>query len=327
MSKTPLWLPDDLVLLDGRCPLPRDRPFTRAEAAAWGVSRHFLRVLQARGLIRPLVRGTYGVAQLRDTIESRAAALRMVVPESAVVTDRTAAWLHGIDVLPRSAAHDPTPLDVFSSDESRLRRPGISSGIRMLRPCDVSVVHGVAVTTPLRTATDLGRLLRRYDAIGALDAFLHAGVPREQLLAELPRFKGFRGVVQLRELAAFADPRPESMPESALRLHGSDAGIPDLEPQYWVCDEWGNGVFRVDLAQVELRYIAEYQGERFHKGEENESRDEGRIEWLADRDWLLDEFWKDDVYAPHADPSARLRAGVRRARERFGAWKPQGKFL
>lgn len=327
MSKHPRWLPDDLVLLDERCPLPLDRPFTRAQATTLGVSRHYFRLLLSRALVRPLVHGTYAVAQLRDTIEVRAAALRLVVRDSAVVTDRTAAWLHEIDVLPRSAVHEPTPLDVFSAEESRLRRAGVSSGIRMLNAEDVMIVQGVAVTTQVRTALDLGRLLPRYDAIGALDAFLRAGVAHEQLLAEVARFGGFRGVIQLRELAPIADPRPESMPESALRLHGRDAGVCDLEPQVWVYDEGGNGIYRIDLAIEALRYGAEFHGERFHEGEQNEARDVRRVAWLDDRDWLLDEFWKDDVYGPRADPGARLRAGVVRARRRAGLWKPQGKFL
>lgn len=327
MPRAPLWLPPDLTLLDERCPLPLDRPFTRAEAARLGVSRHYLRILLARGLIRQLVLGAYAVTQLRESIEVCAAALRLVVAESAIVTDRTAAWLHDVDVLPRSAVHEPVPLDVFSADESRLRRPGVASGIRTLTDEDVMVVHGVRVTTPLRTALDLGRMLPRYDAIGALDAFLRTGVERDSLLIGIDRFKGYRGVIQLRELAPQADPRAESMPESALRLHGKDAGLPDLEPQYWVCDEWGHEVYRLDLAVPELRYGAEYHGERFHLGDDNEAYDEQRGEWLGSREWEMDAFWKVDLYGPGADPGTKLRLGVARARARRGEWRPQGRFL
>ena len=327
MANSPTWLSPELPLLDERCPLPLDRPFTRVQAQGWGVTRHYLRILLGRGLVRSWVRGTYAVAQLPDTIEHRAAALRLVVPKSAVVTDRTAAWLHGVDVLPRSAVHEPTPIDIFSAEESRLRRPGTRSGIRTLASSDVTVVQGVTVTTPLRTALDLGRLLPRYDAIGALDAFLRLGVERAAMEAELGRFKGYRGVVQLRDLVPFADPRSESMPEAALRLHGRDAGLPDLEPQLWVCDEYGNEVYRLDLGNDGLRYGVEYHGERFHTGARNEAYDQERAEWFDDRHWELNVFWKDDVYGPTADPARKLAAGVVRARERLGAWRPQGTFL
>lgn len=327
MTTLPSWLPDDLVLLDERCPLPLDRPFTSAQARSLGVTRALLSRLLGRHLVREVVRGAYAVAQVRDTIELRASALRLVVADAAVVTDRTAAWLHGVDVLPRSAVHEPVPLDVFSRAQSRLRRPGVRSGIRSLLDEDVTVVEGIEVTTPLRTALDLGRFMPRYDAIGALDAFLRLGVPPQELASGVHRFKGDRGVVQLRELVPLADPRAESMPEGALRLHGRDAGLPDLEPQFWVCDEWGREVYRLDLAIPALRYGAEYHGERFHTGEENEASDEKRGEWLGQRDWELDVFWKDDVYGRGANPGAKLRAGVLRARARAGAWRPQGQFL
>lgn len=70
---------------------------------------------------------------------------------------------------------------------------------------------GVRVTTPLRTALDLGCLLRAREAIAALDAFarLH-GIPTALLTAELPRFKRRRGVRQLRTLVPLVDGRAES---------------------------------------------------------------------------------------------------------------------
>ena len=322
MPTTPAWLRPDIVLLDDRCPLPLDRPFTRAQAAAWGVGPTLLRLAARRHLVREVVRGTYAVAQLRDTIEVRAAALGLVVSDHAVITDRTAAWLHDVDVLPRRAAHEPVPLDVFGAEGSRVRRPGVASGVRSLRPDEVVELGGVLLTSRTRTALDLGRMLPRYDAIGALDAFLGSGVPRHELEWGVHRFKGHRGVLQLRELVPLADPRAESMPESALRLHGHDGGLPALTPQVWV-----EGRRRVDLGIPEIRYAAEFLGEAFHTGEDQREADEERTAWLMERWWVVDMFGKEDVYGPHADPAGVMREGVRRAREQLGAWRPQGKFL
>jgi len=322
MPKTPDWLAPGSVLLDGGCPLPLDSPFTRQQAADLGVGPKLFRRALSMRLIREVVRGAYAVTQLRDTIELRAGALGLVVSPGAVVTDRTAAWLHEIDVLPRRAVHEPVPLDVFSATESRVRRPGVASGLRSLRDEDVVVVQGVQVTSMIRTTLDLGRLLPRYDAIGALDAFLRAGVPRHELERSLGRFKGFRGVIQLRELVAYADRRAESMPESALRLHGLDGGLPPMTPQVWI-----EGVRRVDLGIPELRYAAEYHGEAFHGSDEQRAADAERRTWLADRYWVIDEFWKNDVYGPHANPAATMRLGVARAREQLGRWRPQGRYL
>ncbi len=57
---------------------------------------------------------------------------------------------------------------------------------------------GLRVTTPVRTACDLGRLLWRFDALAALDGYLRIGVDRDEVLLEMPRFRGYRGVRQLR---------------------------------------------------------------------------------------------------------------------------------
>src|SRR5690348_15859944 len=113
MTRAPEWLPADLTLLDQRCPLPLDRPFTPQQALQLGVSRWYLQVVLERGLVRPLVRGVYAVAQLASSIEQRAEALCRSVPDGAVVTDRTAAWLYGMDVLHRSAVHEIPTVQMF----------------------------------------------------------------------------------------------------------------------------------------------------------------------------------------------------------------------
>ena len=185
----------------GRCPLPLDLPFTPSQAQELGVSRETLRHLVRSSLVRPELRGVYVAAQAPDTMLLRAQCLELVLPEPAVVTDRTAAWLHGVDILPRTARTVPPPVQAFFTTDTRMERPGVASGRRGLLPSDITVVHGVRVTTGLRTALDLGRLLWRFDALAAIDGFLRLGVPHELLIAEIGRFRGFRGVVQLRALA------------------------------------------------------------------------------------------------------------------------------
>ena len=322
MSRRPIWLPEGLPLLDERCPLPLTEPFTAAQAREQGVSRSRLATLVAHDLVRPVLRGVYAAVQIVDTIEFRAAALALVVPPSAVVTDRTAAWLHHVDLLQRSAVHQMPPLEIYSRAGSRVRRPDVASGERHLREEDVSVIDGVLVTTKLRTALDLGRRLNRFEALAALDGLLRAGVCHEDLVAGVDRFRGERGVVQLRWLAPLADPRAESPPESVLRLHWLDTGgMPPPEPQHWVHDA-GFPRYRIDLTVPELKYGAEYNGQAFH----DEASDRGRLEWLRDQGWVMDVFEAIDIY-PRGDPTARLRAGCRRARRRSGLWVPQGGYL
>jgi hypothetical protein len=320
----PTWLDDHGLLLSDRSPLPLDVPFTAAQAEIWGVGRTRLRRLVEGGLVRRVLHGVYAAAQAPDDPHLRALAIALVLPDGAVVTDRTAAWLHGVDLLPRSALTVPPPLSVFHTGESRLKRGGVDGGRRGLDRRDVTVVHGVRVTTALRTCLDLGRLLWRYDALAAIDGFLRIGVPHELLLAEIGRFRGYRGVRQLRALAVIGDARSESVGESALRLHWYDAGLPPPQLQWWVLDDDGVERYRLDLAEPELRYAAEYDGQDFHTAAVDRAHDTHRRTWLHDeRAWLLDVFDRDDVYSRQGDPIARLQAGIVEARRRCALWTPR----
>lgn len=67
-------------------------------------------------------------------------------------------------------------------------------GTRGLIDRDVTTIGGVQVTTKLRTALDLGRLLWRFDALAALDGFARLGVPTQSLYDGL-EFHGSRQAV------------------------------------------------------------------------------------------------------------------------------------
>ncbi|GAB3023411.1 hypothetical protein GCM10011376_34610 [Nocardioides flavus (ex Wang et al. 2016)] len=312
MHVMPLWCRDvDAITPDA--PIPCDRPFSAVEASRLGVDESLRRRLVQRGLLRPLLRGVFVVASVPDSLRLRVAALELVVPEHAVVVDRTAAWLHGVDALPRSAIHRMPGLDVFSTRGSRMRRPGVVSGTRDLTVRDVEAVGGLRVTTPLRTSCDLGRLLWRFDALSAIDGFLRLGLDHSLLLSEVGRFAGHRGVRQLRTLAPLGDPGAESPPESALRLHWYDADLPAPETQIWIDDDSGVPKFRIDVGDRAVRYGAEYFGEEFHD-EEHREDDEARLGWLEEhRGWRMDVFTKVDVYGRELAANGRLRHGYETA--------------
>ncbi|WP_445255717.1 type IV toxin-antitoxin system AbiEi family antitoxin domain-containing protein [Nocardioides aurantiacus] len=315
------WWDEERRFLGPAFPLPLDRPFTGAEAARRGVSRYSLQRLVAAGLVRRLLRGVYAAAQAPDDLLLRATALGLVLSPAEVVCGRTAAWLHGVDVLPRTALRAPPPLEVVDTGDNHVRRPGVDGRRRMLLPRDVEVVHGIRVTTAHRTALDLGRLLWRYDALAALDGFVRAGVPLEGLLDDLDRFRGFRGVRQLRALAPLADGRAQSPGESALRLWWYDALLPTPQPQVLV--ETGASYVLVDIGDPVCRFGAEYDGEEFHTSPEDRAHDAARRSWLVEeRGWTIEVFTKHHVYDPGADPVARLQEGHERARRTHRRWSP-----
>ena len=307
------------MLLDPSAPIPIDRPFTASDSDSAGVDASLRHKLVASGLLRPLVRGVFVASQVPDSFRLRVSAVALVTPPHAVVVDRTAAWVHRVDALPRSAIHEMPSLDLFSRSQSRLRRPGVASGIRGLESRDTVRLGGIEVTTRLRTACDLGRLLWRFDALATIDGFLRAGVDPEELRQEVDRFKGFRGVRQLRHLSALGDPGAESPPESALRLHWHDSGIPAWpRTQIWEYADDGTEIFRIDVGDTKVRFGAEYYGEAFH-GEDVEDADEERIAWLSrERGWHMEVFTKDDVYGRERAAADRLRNQYESARASLG---------
>lgn len=272
-----------------------DAPFTWAQAKALGFTRAQLeQLLDTRRIVRVL-RGVYQPADLPDTIENRARAAALVVGPFAVLCDRTAAWLHGVDTFDFRELEILPPLETFRlRGRGRSRRPECVGGERDLLPRDVETVGGVKVTTPVRTALDLGCGLRRRDALAALDSYMRLrGVERRQLYVELPRYFRRRGVVQLRRLLPLADPRSESPGESWTRMEIVDAGLPVPELQWWVYDTNGRPLWRLDMAYPKSRVAVEYDGREFHEPEAKREHDRARRTWLRDHGWTVIVVTKD----------------------------------
>jgi len=196
--------------LDATFPLPPDAPFTRAAALDAGVPRRTLERLVREGLVRRPVKGVYVGTHVPDSVTLRAACLRHVVPPDCVVVDRHAGWLHGAQMILAPGEHlDLRPLSVFlPAGRGRLRNGLAASGERQLRPDDVVEVDGLRVTTPLRTAWDLGRVRWTDEAISGLDAMFRLGAfGREEFRAGVERFRGSRWITTLRAIGPYADGR------------------------------------------------------------------------------------------------------------------------
>ncbi len=288
-------------------------PFTTNDARETALSRKVLRRLVDHGTIRRLLKGVYVDAGQYDSTSIRAAAAAKVIPPGSVICDRTAAWLHGADILGPDGRHRIPPLEVFRlAGLSRVRRPECVGGTRTLESGDVMEIEGVLVTTPLRTALDLGRLIGRHEAIGAIDALIRVGgFAIADLTAELPRFRGARGVVQLRALVPLADGRAESPAESLSRLRLRDAGLPAPQVQWEIRDALGIVIYRLDLAYPELKLAIEYDGEQFHTSAEDRAKDERRRAHVRRLGWTFVILRSKDVYGADAQ-AGRLVADKRR---------------
>jgi hypothetical protein len=261
-------------------------PFTHTHLQDWGVPVSLLRRSQRRGEVRTIVRGVFVASHVPDSIALRARAVAQVVKPHHVVTDRTAAWLHGVDTHVHSE-HDAVP--PIETCALRWHQPtsmaGVDGRTRDLRPGDVMTLHGVCVTTPVRTAMDLGCCLRRREAFAAMVmiARLH-GFTALDLERELGRYRRRRGVIQLRGLVGLVEPRIESQREAWVFLDIADAGMPLPEPQVWITVD-GVPTYRLDFAYRRARVCVEYDGREAHEGREDQ--DEERREWLRRNGWTV----------------------------------------
>lgn len=238
--------------------LPLTEPFTPAMARRVGVGRSCLDRMCRAGSVTRLLRGVYVAGDAERTgvrgRALRAAALCLVTRPDAVVVDRTAAWLYGVEV-PLLHAETP-PVEVLRPQRSGAKR---SIRARRLIDRDVVCVDGVRVTTPLRTALDLGRTLAPDRAIAVLDQLLAGGlVSPAALLSELPRFTGHHGVAQLRALAALADGRAQHPAESVLRLRWCESSLPTPTPGFTV--RLTDRLVRVALGVGEQRFAVVLTG-------------------------------------------------------------------
>lgn len=318
------------VLLGPDAPIPVDRPFTRTEAADNGVSDRQLAAWCADGLVVHPIRGVYHAAQLPDGLELRLGCLRLVVPADGVVTDRTAAWLHGASMVLAPNDHLVVPpVSLFRTAPGYRLRNGLTrSGERSFATGEVVDLDGLRVTSRLRTTCDLGRLLHRDQAMAAMDAMMGvADFSLDELVGQGERFKRQRGVRQFRALAPLVDARSQSPGESILRLRWLDCtSLPVPTPQ--LCVPGPFGFYYLDLGVEGLRYAAEYDGVQWH-GPEQREHDRCRREWLAEsEDWLVDVFVDRHLFGPSQDAEVRLREGVAAARRRIGAraWRGQDRW-
>lgn len=273
------------------------RPFT-ARTAAETIGRHRLRGMIDNHEVRTLARGLYVGSSVPDTIELRAAALGLILPDHLVIADRSAAWLHGVDVFDL-AAHQTVPdIDVMSVDgHDATELTGCFAGKRDLVSDEIWKIGGVRVTSPVRTACDVACLRGRYQAMAALDGFRRTcRVSVADLERQTTRFRGRRGVKQLRELIPLSTDEADSAPESWSRLMIHDAGLPMPAAQVWALLSDGRS-FRLENAYEQYRIAVEYDGLEHHSSSADRARDEERRAALAREGWIIIVIRKGDLGA------------------------------
>lgn len=221
------------------------------------------------------------------------------VPTGHVLTPTTravAAWLWSgrqatLAGLSASALHGTKWIDANEPAELCRVEAG-ASGIVVHRDTiaddEVCLIKGMKVTTPARTAFDLGRRLRGTEAVIRLDALANATEVRvEEVLAVASNHRRARGVVSLRSALDQMDAGAESPQETRTRLLLISAGLRRPQTQIVVRDDYGVPFARLDMGWEECLVGVEYDGPQHWTDPSRRNRDIDKYAELDARSWRI----------------------------------------
>ncbi len=244
-------------------------PFTLQDARQAGLERWHLDSSEWRRL-GPSV---YAWAGLPESPELRLQAACLRLPQSAVFSGLTSAWLHGLDV-----GHCE-PIEVTIPKGGRVSaRSGFVVRRAAVAASEIVSLRGVRTTSILRTLSDLCIRLSEIEAVVIADMALHAGLTK---LADLSSFSISRshsvGVSKLRRVVSHAEAAAESPMETRLRMVIVLGGLPRPQAQVSVHDDRGRFLGRPDLYYPEHRLGLEYDGGSHRTSLAEDNRRQNRL--------------------------------------------------
>ncbi len=254
-----------------------DTPFIGSEHLASGrLTRH-----QLRAGYRAVFPDVYLPNRVHATLSTRIVAAWLWSDRRATIAGAAAATLHGAEWIP-----DGVPVELIHPNS---RPPeGVLTRRDTLCAGETQVLSGLAVTTPERTAFDIGRRGAIRSAVVRLDALARAtGFKVDDVLwvaKAHPRSPGLRRLAAALELV---DPGAQSPRESYLRLLLVDAGLPRPQSQIPVLGVDGLPFAYLDLGWEERMVAVEYDGDQHRTDRRQYVKDIQRIEMLERMGWIV----------------------------------------
>ncbi len=243
----------------------------RGEISAWRLQRDY----------RALYRNVYVSKDATLTALTRARAAWLWSGGGATMTGLSAAAVLGTKWLD---AGEPAEL----RRANRHTPPGIVARSYDLDAREVFVRNGIRITTPERTAFDIGRSMSVNLSIPILDALSHATSFKVADVVSLAAARpGSRGIRRLRSVMKLVDGGAESPQESRVRLLLVAARLPPPETQIEFTDEFGMARIRVDMGWREWRVAVEYDGIQHWSDRYQRSWDIDRIAMLEALGWAV----------------------------------------
>jgi hypothetical protein len=240
------------------------------------------------------------------TAELRAKAGWLWTGRRGVVAGFAAAALHGSKWV-----DDGQVVELIH--DNRRGPPGIQPHGDGIEEDEITLVAGVPVTSPVRTALDFGCWYPTTTAVAGIDALGRATEIKPadvELLAR--RYAGRRGIVRARQAVNLFDPGAQSPKESWLRIVLIEAGLPRPQTQIPVRNEVGNVFAYLDMGWEDFKVAVEYDGDQHRRDRRQYAWDVRRLERLQRCGWFVVRVVSGDR---PADIIVRVRAALaRRAR-------------
>ena len=264
----------------------------------------------ARGLItRAQLRGPRFHRIHRDVYVLATATVDLaLLSEAAFVLTRGRGVLGGwsaAELLEASCGPADAPVEIIVPGRRRTQ-PRLRVREEVLPAREIAVVDGIRVSSPIRTAFDLGRRPPLVEAVVAVDALSRVGhFPPRDLITFGYDHLGAPGSRLLAAAIALADPLSGSPMETRIRLAMRVAGLPTPVLQHPV------GPYALDLAYPELLLAIEYDG-REHLTQERAMRDLIRQAYLTRAGWDVLRFRAVEVLRRPQWVAAQVRAELQR---------------
>jgi hypothetical protein len=252
-------------------------PFIGSEAIAVGV----LTKAQLAARCRRLFPDVYTERDIDVTAELRAKAGWLWTGRRGVVAGFAAAALHG-----SKWANNIQVVEMIH--DNRRSPPGIQTHRDRIEEDEIEIVDAMPVTSPARTALDLGCWYPTTTAVAAIDALARAtnvNAADVELLAR--RYAGRRGIAGARQAVDLLDAGAQSPKESWLRVVLIQAGLPRPQTQIPVVNEFGSALAYLDMGWDDVQVAVEYDGEQHRSDRHQYTWDLRRSEILRRRGWIV----------------------------------------
>lgn len=278
-------------------------PFVGSEAVASGV----LVKSALRTRYTKLLRDVYVNRDTELTPQLRAQAGWLWSRRRGIIAGLSASALHGAKWIDVAA-----PVEIIHTNRNGL--PGIRVRGDRIEEDEVTVVGAIRVTTPARTALDLGCWYPTGQAVAAIDALARAtDLKAADVELLLQRYPGRRGIRAARTALGLVDAGAQSPKETWLRLLLIQARLPRPQTQIPIEDEFGDVLAYLDMGWEEVEVAVEYDGDQHRSDRRQYVWDVRRLEMLERRGWIVIRVVAGD---PPADIVRRARAALARRASR-----------